>query len=174
MSKTLPQDDVFTSTTVTVGLDCPEKGWDAVGYTCFFIPDSLLTRDKASRVCRNNGGFLVEMKSALKKEIVVAYLRPRNAGLVWIGLRGLQNSAGLRWGSSSTSVLDDEFADDFFNDVLKAGKGDCVALDSSKDWTASRVDCAKRYNVLCERSSQSRIDARATVQLTHVSAVGQK
>ncbi|KAF7653995.1 hypothetical protein LDENG_00075190, partial [Lucifuga dentata] len=127
---------------------CPQ-GWDAYGYSCYWMEETARTWSEAKAFCDTLDGFLLHIGDIYEQSHFVVMLSGKT-GLWWIGLRAQAGVYGMDYIWDNGSPLTFTHWD---RDQPDNGDGACVAMTTGAVggfWDDK--PCEEKHNFICEKS----------------------
>ncbi|KAM8828848.1 secretory phospholipase A2 receptor isoform 3-T3 [Spinachia spinachia] len=127
---------------------CPQ-GWDAYGYSCYWMEETSRSWSDAKAFCKEQGGFLLHIGDIYEQAHFTVALSGKT-GLWWIGLRARGGSTG-----GVDYIWDTDLPLTFTHwdkDQPDNGDGTCVAMTTGQIggfWDDQQ--CSEKHAFVCEK-----------------------
>ncbi|XP_026210056.1 LOW QUALITY PROTEIN: macrophage mannose receptor 1 [Anabas testudineus] len=128
---------------------CPE-GWEAYGYSCYWMEDSTTSWADAKAFCKEQDSFLLHIGDIYEQAHFTVALSGKT-GLWWIGLRAhgvMGGGVDYIWDNNSTLTFTH-----WDKDQPDSGDGTCVAMTTGQVggfWDDKQ--CLDKYSFICEKA----------------------
>ncbi|BFZ21796.1 hypothetical protein BsWGS_24835 [Bradybaena similaris] len=126
-------------------------GWVRFEQSCYSFGRENVSWPEAASLCRELGGYIVEIDTKAENDWVVSQITAKNFVMTWIGANDILEEGTFRWLTSKTPVGTVPYWSTGQPNNLEKGEH-CVDIDKNFGYRWSDDECNNAKPFVCEQS----------------------